>query len=117
MERAQERQNRKTVLLNETERTRELEEAEARFEARKAERESRPESDQVVYEITLKNVEEPGLPEPMTVEVPDEGEEDNGPDVDPTMDEAKQILLDYIRLLNAPPILTAGKQGELDTSE
>lgn len=125
MERIKEMQDRKTVLLNEVERTSELEEAKTRTETREAERKSRPSNGYVTYEITLKDVNLPGLPEPMgstnsatasdatpddleLAEDDSDSEEANEPIVDPTMDEARQILLDYIG--SVANVLTAGKQ-------
>lgn len=109
MERLQERQNRKTILLNEAERIEEREEAKARTDARKAERDSRPASGEVVYEFTLRNVGEAGLPEPGLTQDDEEDEDSEDPRIDPTLDEAKSILLDYIRLMNESKVLTADK--------
>jgi hypothetical protein len=51
--------------LNEQERVKEKEEVEARQKARKQERLARREADQKVYEITLKQADQPGLPPPL----------------------------------------------------
>jgi len=129
MERVKERQDRKTALLNEIDRTKELEEAKARDETRKAERANRPPANHIVYEITLKDVDLPGLPAPIgmtnasrlgasgeTAEnvelaVDEDAEaEDNVPAVDPTADEAHRILLDYIRSSAKTKVVTAGKK-------
>lgn len=56
----------KTVSLNEEQRLKEKQETEAKQKARRAELKSRPESDEKVYEITLKQAELPGLPPPMS---------------------------------------------------
>ena len=55
----------KSVSMNEAKRWKEKNEADARSKARKKDLASRPESPGKVYEITLKNVAEPGLPPPM----------------------------------------------------
>src|SRR5205807_3298945 len=55
----------KSVSLNEAKRWKEKEEADQRSKARKKDLASRPEPPGKVYEITLKNVAEPGLPPPM----------------------------------------------------
>jgi len=59
----------KTVSLNEAERRREIAENKARLEARKKELASRKEPLPTTWEITLKNVDQPGLPAPMTNQV------------------------------------------------
>jgi carboxyl-terminal processing protease len=129
MERIREIQNRKTVLLNEKERARELQEARDREEARKKEREARSASGRVVYDLTLKNVNTPGLPKPASLskataspnsesstnltgldDEADAGEEAD-PQVDPTLDETGRILLDYISLLGKSNVLTASKKN------
>jgi carboxyl-terminal processing protease len=129
MERVKERQARKTALLNEVERMNELQEARERDEARKAERESRAPNGHVVYEITLKDLNSPGLPDPLwpattggTNELNADAaatglaadnnasEEDEDPPVDPTLDEAQQILLDFINGIARTKVVTAGTQ-------
>jgi len=56
----------KSVLLNEAQRLKEKQEADDRVKARKKELASRPEPPGKVYEITLKNVDLPGLQPPPT---------------------------------------------------
>ena len=56
----------KTVSLNEAQRLKEKEIEEARKKAREAELKSRKDLEQTVYEITLKNVAQAGLPSPVT---------------------------------------------------
>jgi carboxyl-terminal processing protease len=56
----------KTISLNEKQRLKEQEEAEARQNARDKERLSRPEPPEKVYELTLKQAALPGLPPPVT---------------------------------------------------
>jgi carboxyl-terminal processing protease len=65
IEQYQKRQADQTVSLNEKQALQEREENEARDQARNKERLARKEPDQKVYELTLKLVEEPGLPLPM----------------------------------------------------
>ena len=56
----------KTISLNEEQRLKEQEEAEARQKARDKERLARPEPPEKVYELTLKQAALPGLPPPVT---------------------------------------------------
>jgi carboxyl-terminal processing protease len=62
IERYRKAQAEKSVSLNEQERRREKEESDARLKARKKELRERPESGIKVYELTLKEVDLPGLP-------------------------------------------------------
>ncbi|MCU0771878.1 MAG: carboxy terminal-processing peptidase [Verrucomicrobia bacterium] len=128
MERIRETQDRKTVLLNEAERARELQEARDRDQARKAEQAARSHNGRLIYEITLKNADLPGLPAPLKpaaaasatdsqpfpddslAEVKLDEDEESGLQIDPTLDETEQILLDYIPLLEKANVLTAVKQ-------
>jgi carboxyl-terminal processing protease len=55
----------KTVSLNEQQRLKEMEETDARNKARDKERLARPEPKETVYELTMKQVELPGLPSPL----------------------------------------------------
>jgi len=108
----------KTVSMNEEERFREKRENEARAEARKKELRNRPEPSYKIYDITLKIVDEPGLPAPtvatnkiadLTVRAPSaaldedeaaelEDKNDTTPALDPVMDEGKRVLTDLIEL-------------------
>jgi len=105
----------KTVSLNEEERLKEKRETEAREQARKKELRARPESKEKIYDLTLKLVDQPGLPPPVakTNEVAsaetkvkpavadedaDERVDDPAPIVDITLEEAKRILVDLINL-------------------
>ena len=56
----------KTVSLNEKQRLKEKEEAEALQKAREKERRTRKETKEKVYELALKQVDLPGLPPPVT---------------------------------------------------
>src|SRR5256886_6651327 len=55
----------KSVSLNEETRRKEMKENEERLETRKRERKARRESEEKVYELTLKQVDMPGLPPPV----------------------------------------------------
>ncbi|MBN8248416.1 MAG: carboxy terminal-processing peptidase [Verrucomicrobia bacterium] len=69
IERFKKVQAEKSVSLNEAERRREIAENKARMEARKKELAARKEHLPTTWEITLKNVDLPGLPAPMTNQV------------------------------------------------
>ena len=101
----------KSISLNEAERRREKGELQARMEARKKERAARVSTQPSTYEITLKNVDAPGLgaplknPKPLAkaaVEFPTaEGDTqaDEGRFADDILlREAQNILVDYIKL-------------------
>jgi len=108
-----ERKEDKSVSLNLSRRLEEKAENEARLEQRKEEREGRSKPLETVYEITLKDVDLPGLPSPSypektegeqgqgadVAQAAEEDEEtDLGPVVDATLEETKRILLDLIDL-------------------
>ena len=125
----------KTISLNEQQRIKEKEEAEARQKARDRERRARPQPLEKVYEITLKQVGLPGLPPPVqrtnqlssatspgadshlsaSVDAAaGDGSDDldnaneSAPAVDPILDEAQRILLDYLSLLRKREVVAAG---------
>ena len=56
----------KSISLNEAQRLKEKKEADERMKARRKELAERPESKSKIYEITLKNADDPGLPAPVT---------------------------------------------------
>jgi carboxyl-terminal processing protease len=56
----------KTISLSEQARLKETEELDARSKARDKERRARPEPPEKVYELTLQNVDQAGLPAPLT---------------------------------------------------
>ncbi|MGC8743961.1 MAG: carboxy terminal-processing peptidase [Verrucomicrobiia bacterium] len=121
IERFKKAQAEKMVSLNEKQRLKEKEEAKKRLEERKQEIKKRPPANYVSYEITLKNADKPGLPEPISLEKqttniakanptpspkPDEMDEEATETddatlskVDPTLDETRRILLDLISLV------------------
>ncbi len=122
-DRAQIRKNRETksVSLSEAERRREKAENEARAEARKNERLARTDTAPTTYEVTLKNVTQPGLGEPLKNPKPlgqtafkaptpasDEDAEDNTPADDTLLREAQHILTDYTDLMTKgkSPVVT-----------
>jgi carboxyl-terminal processing protease len=106
----------KSLSLNKTERLAEQKTDTARMEARKKERLSRQKPDEKIYEITLKNIDLPEL-QPLVVEtnsvasVKEEAgmdfDEDETPTqepgLDPTLEETRRILADYIELLKKGP--------------
>lgn len=111
----------KTISLNEQERLKEIEANEAREKARNQERLARQVPEPTIYELTLKQVELPGLPPPVaktnslnarldgdagavpsTVANHDpsgELEAETAPVTDAALEEASQILRDYVALL------------------
>jgi carboxyl-terminal processing protease len=110
-----------SVSLNEKKRIQEWEEDDARQRARDKERLARKTPPPTVYELTLKQVDLPGLPAPAAktnAEVAkvegevlgeDEGAEETPPIVDAALEETERIMLDYINLL-APNSLAAKTQ-------
>ncbi|HZM02861.1 MAG TPA: carboxy terminal-processing peptidase [Candidatus Saccharimonadales bacterium] len=108
----------KSVSLNKEERLAEQKRITARDEARKKERLSRPKSQEKIYEITIKNVDLPDLQPleektnsvasakaPVSEDDLDADENDAGKEalaeIDPTLEETKRILADYIALIKA----------------
>ena len=118
----------KTISLNEKQRLKEKDEADARQKARDKERLARKEASEKVYELGLKQVELPGLPPPLqktnssvakaaansgagavnsasvaakarTGDADEEDEDEKPPAVDATLEETEHILVDYISLL------------------
>jgi C-terminal peptidase prc len=128
----------KTISLNEQQRLKEQDEAEARQKARDMERLARPEPPEKVYELTLKLAALPGLPPPVTktnaamaklaahagasghgasaeATVTATGEdsledpEAEKPTVpDEPMVEAEHILIDYLSVMPKGNLVTAG---------
>ena len=129
IERYKKAKEEKTVSMNEAERWKEKKETEARAEARKKELRARPLPTYTTYDLTLKNILQPGLPEPtpktntntvaevkvkptntvVKVTAP-KGEDDddevkddsNVPAVDIAMDEGRRILQDLVALAAKP---------------
>jgi len=111
------------VSLNEKQRCQEKAETEARAEARSKDRASRQSSHEKLYEITVKNADQPGLPAPLSAINQSQQPEDLGTDAetpdhpragkdlagDSTLEETERILLDYIGLLEAPTNSTVAR--------
>ncbi len=115
----------KTASLNEHERLKERQEADARQKARDQERAARKAPDVKVYELTVENAGDPGLPPPQgetnTVTAASLAaganstqtatrtfiEAPKAPGVDPMLDETERILEDYISLLSSNQMLIA----------
>jgi hypothetical protein len=101
-----------TVTLNERAAIKERQEQAAKNHARELERENRPDPGVKVYELTVKNASEPGLPPPenwlgstnFTASV--DGKK-SPPPFDPMLDESEHILLDYVSLLQKSGSVTA----------
>lgn len=111
----------KSLSLNLAERQAEQKTKIARFEAIKKERLSRPKPNEKVFEITLQNMNlaqlQPPAVKPSSVASGDQPalEDEGDPDadaaaseavIDPTLEEAKHILSDYIALMNKQPGLS-----------
>jgi carboxyl-terminal processing protease len=105
----------KSISLNETVRLAEQSAIDARLETRKKERAARPKSAETVYEITLKNVDLPGLhppeakPKPAPsldddrdIEAPATSTDDATATDAALTEEARHIMDDYISLLKKP---------------
>ncbi|HTJ00633.1 MAG TPA: carboxy terminal-processing peptidase [Dongiaceae bacterium] len=113
----------KTLSLNEAQRLKELKENDARQKAREAERAARKEKLPTVYDISLKQAEQPGLPPAVTetntvanaagaLDGADADVTDTpapAPDVD--LNETEQIMLDYLQLLATKPAPNAVVQA------
>ena len=115
----------KTASLNERERLKERQEADARQKARDQERAARKTPDVKIYELTVAKAGEPGLPPPLdetnTVTATNLTAGANStqtastnvvaaptpPAVDPMLDETERILEDYISLLSSNQMLIA----------
>jgi hypothetical protein len=103
----------KSVSLNEAERRDEKAQIEARVEARKKDRLARAEAQPATYEITLKNVNSPGLGAPLkksqslaksAIEFPATGPDNDADETafteDTLLGETENILADYVNLLS-----------------
>jgi carboxyl-terminal processing protease len=111
----------KSVSLNQAVRLAEQKARTERAEARKKEHLSRMKSDEKLYEITLKNVDLAQLQPPAVKtnavaavkasdfdddpEAPD-AEASNSEGTDPTLDEARRIMSDYVALMNREPVIS-----------
>jgi len=133
-------QNDKTISLNETRRLEEKDEIESRDKAREKERRARKASNEIVHELTLKQVDLPGLPAPaqktnsvsrLDINSPSvptnaaavaaaagvdedrdfDADEDKVPPPDVTLTEAEHILVDYLSALKQG-VLTVNHQNK-----
>lgn len=109
-----------SLSLNEAERVKEWEKEDARQREQDRERLARKTVEPAVYELTLKQVDLPGLPAPVAKTntiakatsphaspgVDDEDGEETPPAVDATLDETERILVDYIALLSQKGLVT-----------
>jgi carboxyl-terminal processing protease len=125
----------RTATLNEREAIKERERVALQNEARDKERASRPDSGVKIYELTVENSVEPGLPAPVGAtnnlssatkgvdaafsklsvthelktaanKVPEMGAKKSPPPFDPMLDESEHILEDYVSLLSKSGSLT-----------
>jgi carboxyl-terminal processing protease len=127
----------KTISLNEKLRIKEKDEQDARQKARDKELRARKDSNEKIYELTLKQADLPGLPEPVqktnslalkndihsgtnnvsikpppadiTESEDDVDFEDKPPLVDANLNEAERILIDYMTLLQRQTPIAATK--------
>ncbi len=119
MEQYRKEQADKSLSLNEAERVAAQKAETARAEARKKERLSRKKPNEKVYEITLKNVDVAELQAPtvktnaaMAAKTDaglDAGDDETPREesaVDPTLEETKRIMTDYIALLKKGPVIS-----------
>ncbi|HEY1490254.1 MAG TPA: carboxy terminal-processing peptidase, partial [Verrucomicrobiae bacterium] len=117
----------KTFSLNEREEIKERQSNQARLKARDKEREARKNLGITVYEITVENADQPGLPEPLgktasgsamietnkiaSADSPNTVAAATGkksePQIDPILGETENILEDYIAAMSANRILIA----------
>lgn len=102
----------KSVTLNEAARQQEKSELKARGEASKKARLARGTPPLLAYAVTLKNVAQPGLGDPVKPQAPRPDPEANpetgstaAPADDLILHEAQNILLDYASLLKDPPVV------------
>ncbi len=114
IERAAKLREVKSVSMNESERRKEKDENDARNKALAAKREARATPAAPTWEITLRNVDQPGLGEPLKEEksakksllsAAGEGDELMAND-DLLLGEAEHVLSDYIELSHAVPVVT-----------
>ena len=113
----------KTASLNEHDRLKERQDADARQKARDQERAARKAADVKIYELTVKKAGEPGLPSPVaetntvaanslptgtnSTQTAASKVADAPKPPDPMLDETERILEDYISLLSSNQMLIA----------
>ena len=104
----------KSVSLNESQRQKEKSDLKARIASSNKERLARATPPPTAYEVTLKNISQPGLGDPVKPKAPQ-----NTPDADPDalvettttaadiiLHEAQNILIDYASLLKGQPVVS-----------
>ncbi len=103
----------KSVSLNEAARQKEKDELKARVEEAKKARLARATAKPAAYEVTLKNVNKPGLGDPVKPKTPpvdpdaEPGLEANSaPTDDIILQEAQNILIDYSSMLKGQPVVS-----------
>jgi carboxyl-terminal processing protease len=125
----------KSISLNKSERLTEQKTRKERAEARRKERLSRAKSDDKVFELTMKNVDDTQLQPPIvkansfaagndsvfddeagevgakahTSESPGDSAGEEPGDLDPTLSEARRILADYVSMINKEPIISKAR--------
>jgi carboxyl-terminal processing protease len=120
IERSRKLRAEKTVSLSEAQRTAAKDEFKALTKAMKKGRIARGTTQPLAYEVTVQSAGKPGLgeiykPKPrFTLSTADEDDiaEANIPYEDPTLTEAKNILLDYTRLLDGQLLASEGAKEE-----
>jgi carboxyl-terminal processing protease len=122
----------KTISLNEKERLQEIEANEARDKARNQERLARKAPEPTVYELTLKQLALPGLPAPVAktnnlgaklvggpvsghpdianADPDSDSETEIAPVTDAALEEAGQILRDYVGLLGPKGVVVKNEK-------
>jgi len=126
IETLKERLEDKSVSLSEAKRLAEKDEEKAKRETRKKEREARGDTDETVYDLSIKmiktdtklgeeieNEEKPIRLEEENEDEEDEEEEDE-PKLDPHLRETLRILHDYIRLLDPKKQIAAKDNGKAE---
>jgi carboxyl-terminal processing protease len=103
----------KSVSLNESARQKEKDELKARVEATKQARLARATTKPAAYEVTLKNVNKPGLGDPVKPKTPPvdpdadaDLEANSAPTEDIILQEAQNILIDYSSMLKGQPVVS-----------
>jgi len=123
IETLKERLEDKSVSLSEAKRLAEKDEEKAKRETRKKEREARGDTDETVYDLSIKmiktdtklgeEIENEEKPIRLEEENEDEEEEDE-PKLDPHLRETLRILHDYIRLLDPKKQIAAKDNGKAE---
>jgi carboxyl-terminal processing protease len=100
----------KTASLNESDTLKQIEQIQARHEAREKERANRKMSDEKIYEITVENADQPCLP-PQSTNTVDSVNMTEGQHADAArFREIERILEDYIPLIETNHILIANHE-------